>query len=55
MRESGYYWIKWYDYSSWIICKYDSVWEVWSCIGDDVSFIDLDMFEIDEEQIIRNK
>ena len=55
MRESGYYWVKWYDYTEWIICKYNSVWKGWSCVGADDSFIDSDMFEIDEKQVIRDK
>lgn len=53
MRESGYYWTKWFASSSWTICKYNSQFHTWSCIGFEEDYIDEDFYEIDKQQIIK--
>jgi hypothetical protein len=52
MRGSGYYWVKWYYHTKWIICKYDNQFRIWNCINSEEDYVDGDFYEIGKEEII---
>ena len=49
MRETGYYWVRQYDF--WIIAEYNSELKVWQTYRCNTPLHDSDLKEIDENKI----
>ncbi len=52
-RKSGYYWIKRFRKSEWQIAEWNFVTQEWSFCGSEFSLPSEDMYEIDEELILK--
>jgi hypothetical protein len=54
-RVKGFYWVKFFSGSDWVICEWIGHCWLYSRTGMSEKFYDLQMFMIDEERIIRNE
>lgn len=54
-RESGYYWIRELEYTTWEPAWYSSIDSTWTLFENDGMRTDKDLLEIDETPITRNK